>query len=654
MYEVMKKTGRYHDWHDYRRSDNITDAHCKKEEPETKLVNQERSPGILMIIEAEEVSIDLTSLDSVKDILVKALEGQGLTVQSSVSSSPDDVVIAAVMDSKKNGNAGQVVIVLQEGYVVARVWPEQKYVALDLHLWSDFDHQENIQKALLSAVGNSGGKTSSSYRIVAGGMFGMSDWKKDETNRGPRRTNECDNKEKESSRVMAVETSTVATILTESINLIPDKDIVVAVFCGQESKPCVSVDMVKGHEKVATVVPIYECVGIQGINEYMEDAQERMGVCQKEMVTKLRSLPADEKYRAIVVDGSVSFSQGQLIHKIFSSKAIKMALLNTEQCMVLANIETNGESWRRHFLDRFRRDILTLDPIFLAEILWNSTDTTMEMGIVNTGDWDFVDHLMEAVAKIGTATGLVSDVRNIQGGMFIFMPEFVPTLFALPSEYDQTSPLEQWNAQQPLGHQTVLQMELSADTESALGVGTRVEVTYQDGPESGETFLGKITKVVSGTAFGVEFDDGDHDSDVDIEDILSLGGALKKLEPLSTDVVKGLLKQTILAMKMGSDIADDDLKVLDFKSVGEGCVVISFWSGGSVVLLWDGRNHVDLNLFTYLESNAFSKGFKTEFEKAYPLLNTVLVDEQPRGFGRVVNFIRDLGESSRDAPHWSI
>jgi spermidine synthase len=660
IYKAMLDNGTYHDWHDYRRNDTNTQAHCKEEEPETKLlVDQERSPGILMIIEAEEVTIDLTSLDSVKDILVKALEKEDLTVQSFVLSSPDDVVIAAAMDqtqNEKDGVVGQVAIVLQEGYVVARVWAAQKYIAFDLHLWSEFDHQENVHKALLSAVGNSGGKTSSSYRIVAGGMFGMSDWKKEEANRGPRRTHECDRRQdKESSRVMAVETSSVVTMLTESINIIQDKDIVVAVFCGAESKPCVSVDVVKQHEKVATVVPIYTCPVIRGINEYMEDEQQRMVACQKEMVDKLyKSLPADELFRGIVVDGGVPFAMGQLIHKIFRIQTIKDDLLNTDDCMVLANIESGGESWRRNFLDRFRRDILTDDPIFRAEILFNSTDTTMEMGIVNIGDGLFVEKLMEAVAKIETATGLVSDVRNIQGGMFTFMPDFEASQFSLPGEYDQSSPFEQWNAQQPLGHQTVLQLELYSEVELEYVIiaGTRVEVTYDED----ESYHGTVVEVMSNRMFNVLFDDGEHDDQVAIEDIRPLEiKTLNRgdLEPLSTDMIKGLLKKTILAMKTEDDIGDDDVKVLDFKSVGEGCVFISFWSGGSVLLLWDGRKHVDLNLFTYKESVAFSKGFGSEFGKTYPLLKAVLRDEQPRGVGRVVNFVRDLGEP-RDTPHWSM
>merc|ERR1719469_33288 len=83
------------------------------------------------------------------------------------------------------------VVVLKEGYVVVRLWPDFSYCGFDVHLWSSFDKQGEVKKALLSAVG-SGNKSSSSFRIVAGGMFGVSTWKNDTRKRGPRRTQDCD------------------------------------------------------------------------------------------------------------------------------------------------------------------------------------------------------------------------------------------------------------------------------------------------------------------------------------------------------------------------------------------------------------------------------------------------------------------------------
>ena len=80
-----------------------------------------------------------------------------------------------------------VVTLLQEGYVVTRVYPEHDYVGFDFQLWSSFEKQNAGKRALIEAMGSDfEGPSSSSYRVVTGGMFGIKTWKDDEKNRGPK------------------------------------------------------------------------------------------------------------------------------------------------------------------------------------------------------------------------------------------------------------------------------------------------------------------------------------------------------------------------------------------------------------------------------------------------------------------------------------
>ena len=71
-----------------------------------------------------------------------------------------------------------------------------QYCGIDIHLWGSFDRLENLKKALVSVIysdrraGDISSSTSS-YRIVTGGMFGVSTWRADEMGRGPRRTLNC-------------------------------------------------------------------------------------------------------------------------------------------------------------------------------------------------------------------------------------------------------------------------------------------------------------------------------------------------------------------------------------------------------------------------------------------------------------------------------
>jgi hypothetical protein len=66
--------------------------------------------------------------------------------------------------------------------------------------------------------------------------------------------------------------------------------------------------------------------------------------------------------------------------------------------------------------------------------------------------------------------------------------------------------------------------------------------------------------------------------------------------------------------------------------------------------VWDGREHVDLNLFSFHETEGDLETFVTSFMyiasgKSSLDINIGLRDDMPRGIGRVVNFKSDLVES---------
>jgi hypothetical protein len=70
-----------------------------------------------------------------------------------------------------------------------------------------------------------------------------------------------------------------------------------------------------------------------------------------------------------------------------------------------------------------------------------------------------------------------------------------------------------------------------------------------------------------------------------------------------------------------------------------------------LAILWDGRNHVDVNLFTYVEDIEIGDDFVTNFLLVIPSFTTMLRDEQPRGTGRNVAYQRDLEGNAE--PHWA-
>eukprot|EP00957_Ditylum_brightwellii_P209360 15361341-Ditylum_brightwellii.AAC.1 len=99
------------------------------------------------------------------------------------------------------------------------------------------------------------------------------------------------------------------------------------------------------------------------------------------------------------------------------------------------------------------------------------------------------------------------------------------------------------------------------------------------------------------------------------------------------------------------DLIDEEIQIQEYDDLGDGCVLMATWSEGSVFVLWDGRGHVDINLFAYegLDSQKV-KHFNYLFRSG-TTLSTVLYDEQPRGFGRVVSYKHDFDPDVE--PHWA-
>eukprot|EP00522_Entomoneis_paludosa_P009895 CAMPEP_0172455196 /NCGR_PEP_ID=MMETSP1065-20121228/11940_1 /TAXON_ID=265537 /ORGANISM="Amphiprora paludosa, Strain CCMP125" /LENGTH=1595 /DNA_ID=CAMNT_0013207655 /DNA_START=24 /DNA_END=4811 /DNA_ORIENTATION=+ len=122
--------------------------------------------------------------------------------------------------------------------------------------------------------------------------------------------------------------------------------------------------------------------------------------------------------------------------------------------------------------------------------------------------------------------------------------------------------------------------------------------------------------------------------------------------------------QTIFQFKSSAELARSQIEELlsaalkklsidtvaeEFADHGDGSLFIASWSEGNVVVLWDGKDNVGLNLFTYEERVVFANNFSAAFTQT-GLLESALRDEMPRGHGRVVNLRKDL-EPRRD-PHF--
>jgi S-adenosylmethionine/arginine decarboxylase-like enzyme len=554
--------------HDYRR--NATVKLLCNERNETKLEPDEqiRSPGILMVVEMEETTVDLRNSARVLDILVTALAHEGLEKVSSLTS--------------PTINGAAIFVVVREGYIVARTYPEHRYCAIDIHLWSSFEQHDAVKMAFATALGTG---MPSSYRIVAGGMFGVDTWKDDDKKRGPRVTQLCEENNIGKSRPLPMDASVARTLLEESVKLLDSFDQTIAVFCGERTDGCQSLDIIS-NEGFTNVIPLWACPGISQLNEFQEGSLGRMIQCEKHLrKVLLSSVSPDERIHAIILDPGASLPFTQVAYKVLHSKKSRLVQKDIIGIAVATN---EHELWRRHFVERLRTEVILYDTNFRAEILFNNTDSSIELDVFSSGDPSFVHRIHDVIARIEKRTTLVSDLREIKGGLFFEDPNWHWTHFFLPKDYDQRSALEQYMSQRPVGYQTVLQL-VSNEGRMAL----------------------------------------------------------------SRQHIKRALRDTIAQLESAEwseEISKAEMH--EGNNIGEGCVIAALWSGGTCVALWDGRDHIDLNIFTFIESEEFANDFASVFKTylAYTL-ETALRDVQPRGYGRVVNFRKDI--EPRVVPHWA-
>lgn len=562
---------RHHEIHDFVHNP-YPQQYCKNESisfnDEYSSKSQERSPGLLMILEAEYADPSILNPEKLESALVSCIKSQGLS-------------LVTTMELTNMDGLPTIIAMMKEGYFVARAWPKQSYVAYDIHLWSSYSKIQDIKTSLLKAIGS---QNSSVYRIVAPGMFNVATWREDEKSRGPA-FDSCEGSDSAPIRETPIAESIIDVILEESVALLTEDKVVAAIACGTSKESCKnSIDVLKRHRSVKDIV-VLACPSIHNV-EYAEDSAQRKFACESEVLLSLRS--AGQEIGLLLFDANAPFSMGQVVHKIASNVKSRMELFS-DKLLVLAPMIKEDDSWRRIFLDKFR-EIFQEDPAFRSQVLFNTTDSTVEMGSFSSLDYYFIERLLNVTDQIEgrlVSQGVVADLRNVEGAVFPRVEDPNPNVFALPGDYENREPYEQWMSQQPTGNQTVVQFE---------------------GEEE---------------------------------------------EGFTSNLLKDLIDRTLLTLGIRTSEP-----VKEFKDLGDGSVVVALWEGGNVVVLWDGRTLVGVNLFTYDADPIFTNRFLDTFQENSSLSIT-LRDEMPRGYGRVVNFAKDLNDMTdsgeiRNIPHWAV
>jgi len=551
----------YNMWYNFRRN-NTDNGLCRDVLTEAKDLPEQSTAGetgVLLILEAEDALLPLDSPRSVQAAISQALKKAGLTETSAQSF------------------GGTFVFILKEGYAVARTWPELKYCAFDVMLWSNFDKLDAAKTELVTSMGSKG-KSTSSYRVVTSGMFGVSPGD---------RHNFCQSKTDLRADAVhpirngPVKENVVDTVPAKSLSLIQDTAAgVVVVFCGEQKGPCSTLQAL---EKIVPqfqkVVPLWTCPGLSAVSsvETTESVMQQMYACEVDILRSLNELKEkDVEIVGIVIAPEAPRWLGQILHKILSSPKVRGPLLSDNYVVLAASSDQTGIAWRRALLDRFRVEF-ECDPAFRAEIVFNGTDSSFELDVFSSGDEEFYLHLVDTVKSVEKEADLKSEILLVKNARNSYIADFEPSFVATRGDYDQNDYNEQWSSQRPLGRQTIFQFDSNRTlTKDQVEAGFRSSLQSID-----ETNMGNV-----------------------------------------------------------------EVHLYD---VGDGCTIVDLWTGGSVVLLWNGKTRVDINLFTNDVDEDIHDNLELVLMEKIPSLDVISRDDQPRGLGRVVLFEHEM-ESQYGGP----
>jgi hypothetical protein len=282
--DSLKTKDQFDRVHDFRRNpDPVSKKLCEQADFKEVEKPQETAPGIMMIVEAENLTADLESPKGIRKAIVDALEDLGMHTL------PNDVPSLS----------SRFIIVMKEGYISVRLWSDAKYCALDINLWSAFNKHDDIKDALVVKAlgGNLQNRSTSAYRIVAGGMFGLRAWRKNSEQHGPQVSKLCSN-DKEIIRASPSDIKVFKNALETALDIAQDKDLRnVVILCGYESDPCPSVQIIEGNTRVKQIFPIYACAKTEHDDiiddELFDSIQEK---CTMEQLIEIldKALPEED------------------------------------------------------------------------------------------------------------------------------------------------------------------------------------------------------------------------------------------------------------------------------------------------------------------------------------------------------------------------
>jgi S-adenosylmethionine/arginine decarboxylase-like enzyme len=535
--------------------------------------------GVLLVLEAENVGFgglgDAEKVSAEINAVVSKLGYKVLSTTTRESAGAKDGVAVAVA--------------MKEGYVLAETWPDAKYCKLDIHLWGNFEKQDEIRAEVLEALQVKKGDWSS-YRIVTHGMRGVDTRENDLETVGPdlAKIGQCAEIEKSSPKSITAnagysDEEALRSVIDAGYEVIIPlmlrqvEDIKAVVFCNVKGAPCRARDSLvkQGFKEIVTfwACPKAEAKELEDSaakqGEYMQnwrkalkDNSSEFSLCGKKVDAALKDVATRARgVNLFVIDALAPSFHVTGTHEYFLKfwKTIKQPFL-----MLVPILDEKDQN--RNFFLKSRNNHAEEDPEFYSQIYVGNGEKTMSFGLIHEGNPTSLTNFLRAETMLKETRDEVkfAEIRKITiRGAMRQQTEYDPEAFSW-QDYDQQPGLEQFYGQQPVGLQSVSQWGLAAGALSAGAIKTAVQ---------------KAAKKFDG----------------------------------------------------GKSVKDA------FHEVGEGALYIALMDKGQLVVTWDGASNMNVNIFTYDEKTNHGSAIAQPLMSSLPEMNLMLRDEQPRGYGQVIN-----------------
>eukprot|EP00536_Pseudo-nitzschia_multiseries_P007751 jgi/Psemu1/256562/estExt_Genewise1Plus.C_1850026 len=713
-------------WGDYRNNlvppQRICDATPKTDIDSIPVLP---SKGVFVAIEAENVTLPLANASLVQTSLKTALKELGFTGVGFHSFSTS---------ASATFSTHSVVAYFDEGYLSLRAYPDTNYCSMDLQLWNGISGHEPAVSKLVEAVGGStADESTSSFLITTGGMFGLPNVRPPQTAIVPSSWCQDDvSSEHESSETSNLDTLMgLETVLQNMLaNFIGPTFSTVLVLCPDGASRCrVRDDVDYG---TARVISFDACPAMMGDNDSsLSDCEKQLS---QTIQNSLSSKRDTDKIDAIVIDSQAPRELGQITKKLFVTDPTSYQWLSHDYVVlapsaVSAKLEEFSSSWRYQLLERFRTDLVEFNPVYhaTAAVRNPSSPETWTMGVLRAGNPRFYDQLVASFQGIREERDLSREIILVQTktGAISHIPDYQPSKWATPSDYDIQPAEQQWSDQRPVGGQVLIQYQRipSWDLEviNKLQIGARVlfyrsdhknwcvgtivnteEDNYiiQEGNGNygyeynlkrrgvilydTEAMLASNDTIPFGSMVLADGDENLEDAQFfyDAQIIGLLDDGRYKVYYLD-DGTSAILDRTKVVVKPTPSFSSpaeaklfssctefhdflfgDGEKQTEYsvfpkkldsnrnifeREVGDGCLVAVSWDLGNgtqpttAIVTYDGQIHIEFNAFQPNGDGGGSENFLESVSTLIiPQMKVIQNDSHPRGYGRVVNFKKDL------------